>query len=174
MLCKAFSSLEKKISFAASEQNEELHAHYMNQIAVEAPDVNMLVFIDEVAKDWCMSCCQSGQSLQRQCCHGQWYFVHGVCYSIITYDIVKGPVDAYIFCISYKNTLCVWSIFRLIMIADILRCLSLPHIPRTTQCPHHGQLLYSPRWRSLCTCWRHVLFIVSYSRFFFFLILSSL
>ena len=40
----------------------------------------------------------------------------------------KAQLMACVFCVYYKNTLYVWSIFRLIKIADILKCLSLLHI----------------------------------------------
>jgi hypothetical protein len=74
-----------------------------NHIGAEAPDANMLLFIDEVAKDWHTSCCPSGRSFRGQCCLGQQYFVRSVCYSIlpaimldgiIMYDIIEGPVDS--------------------------------------------------------------------------------
>ncbi|KAN0082877.1 hypothetical protein V8E55_008672, partial [Tylopilus felleus] len=92
----------KKISFAASERNEELRARYMNRIGAEAPDANMLLFIDEAAKDRRTSCRPSGRSFRGQCCRGQQYFVRGVRYSIlpaimldgiIAYDIIEGLVD---------------------------------------------------------------------------------
>ena len=92
----------KKKSFAASEWNEELRACYINHIGAEAPDANMLLFIDEAAKDRRTSCRPSGRSFRGQRCRGQWYFVRGVCYSIlpamtldgiIAYDIIEGPVD---------------------------------------------------------------------------------
>ena len=104
-LHRALRSLQltrKKISFAASEQNEELRAHYMNRIGAEAPDADMLLFIDEAAKNRHTFCRPSGQSFRGQRCRGQWYFVRGVRYSIlpaitldgiITYNIIEGPVN---------------------------------------------------------------------------------
>ncbi|KAF8555329.1 hypothetical protein OG21DRAFT_1571746, partial [Imleria badia] len=41
----------KVVSCAAAERNEETHAIYMNCIAADVPDPNMLIFIDEAAKD---------------------------------------------------------------------------------------------------------------------------
>ncbi|KAF8833340.1 hypothetical protein BDN67DRAFT_875497, partial [Paxillus ammoniavirescens] len=41
----------KVIMAPALERSEELRALYMNRIGAEAPDANMLVFIDESAKD---------------------------------------------------------------------------------------------------------------------------
>ena len=43
----------KAISACTAERNELSRALYMNQIAEEVPDPNMLVFIDEAAKDEC-------------------------------------------------------------------------------------------------------------------------
>jgi hypothetical protein len=73
----------KKMSFAASKRNEELHACYMNHIGAEAPDANMLVFVDEAAKDWCTSCRASGRSFWGQHCYEQRYFVRSDCYFIL-------------------------------------------------------------------------------------------
>ena len=41
----------KIVSSSAAERNEETQALYMNHIAAEVPNPNMLVFIDEAAKD---------------------------------------------------------------------------------------------------------------------------
>ena len=139
-LYRALRSLQltrKKISFAASERNEELRARYMNRIGAEAPDANMLLFIDEAAKDRRTSCRPSGRSFQGQCCHGKRYFVRGVRYSIlpaitldgiITYDIIEGPVDSTRFLRFLQEHIVSLMHFKLIKMADLFRCLSLPHI----------------------------------------------
>jgi hypothetical protein len=75
----------------------------MNRIGAEASDTNMLLFIDEAAKDRRTSCRPNGRSFRERRCRGQRYFVRGVRYSIlpaitldgiITYDIIEGPVDS--------------------------------------------------------------------------------
>jgi hypothetical protein len=50
----------KVMSFATAERSEELQARYMNRIGAEAPDANMLLFVDEAAKDWHTSLRPSG------------------------------------------------------------------------------------------------------------------
>lgn len=54
----------KTISFTAAERNAELCTHYMNQIGAEAPDPEMLMFVDEAAKDWRTSSRPHGWSLK--------------------------------------------------------------------------------------------------------------
>jgi hypothetical protein len=92
----------KVMSFATAEQSEELRARYMNRIGAEAPDANMLLFVDEAVKDRHTSLHPSGRSPKGQCCHGRRFFVCGACYSIlpvitldgvIAYDIIEGLVD---------------------------------------------------------------------------------
>ena len=74
----------------------------MNRIAKEAPDANMLVFVDEAAKNECTLSQKYGWSHKTVHCVVQRPFVHGLHYSIIptitldgiiAYDIVEGPVD---------------------------------------------------------------------------------
>ncbi|KIK24628.1 hypothetical protein PISMIDRAFT_98105 [Pisolithus microcarpus 441] len=72
---------------------------YMNQIAEEVPDSNMLVFINEAVRDKCTLSRRYGCSHQGLCCIAQRCFIHGTHYSIlpaltlngiIAYDIVEG------------------------------------------------------------------------------------
>jgi len=74
----------------------------MNRIAEEAPDTNMLVFVDEAAKIEHTLSRKYGWSHKTVCCVVQRLFVRGLRYSIIpaitldgiiAYDIVEGPVD---------------------------------------------------------------------------------
>ena len=92
----------KIVSAPAAERNEETRAIYMNRIAAEVPDPNMLVFIDEAAKDKRTSARLHGRSMRGVRCLVQRYFVRGTRYSIvpaitldgiIAYDIIEGPVD---------------------------------------------------------------------------------
>jgi hypothetical protein len=105
-LHRALRSLQftrKIVSASAAEQNEGLRAMYMNRIGAEARDANMLVFIDEAAKDRRTSARQYGRVSKGECCRIDKYFIRGIRYSIlpaltldgiIAYDIVEGSVDA--------------------------------------------------------------------------------
>ena len=93
----------KVVSSPAAERNEETRAIYMNRIAANVPDANMLVFIDEAAKDNRTSTRQYGWSTRGVRCRVPRCFVRGTRYSIvpaitldgiIAYDIIEGPVDS--------------------------------------------------------------------------------
>lgn len=104
-ISRALKRLEitrKGVSFSAAERSDELRALYMNRIGAEARDAEMLLFIDEAAKDRRTSRRPCGWSTQGQRCYGSRYFIRGVRYSIlpaitldgiISYDIIEGPVD---------------------------------------------------------------------------------
>ena len=92
----------KIVSAHASERNGEARALYMNRIAEEAPDANMLMFVDEAAKDERTLSRKYGRSRKGVRCVTGKKFVRGLRYSIIpvitldgiiAYDIVEGPVD---------------------------------------------------------------------------------
>ena len=92
----------KAISAHAYERNEFSRALYMNRIAEEVPDPNMLMFIDEAARDERTISRRFGRSGKGIRCTTQRPFVRGTRYSIIpaitldgiiAYDIVEGPVD---------------------------------------------------------------------------------
>jgi hypothetical protein len=74
----------------------------MNWITKEVPDPNMLVFIDEAARDERMVSRRYGHSERGLRCNAQRPFVQGTHYSIIptiildgiiTYNIVEGPIN---------------------------------------------------------------------------------
>ena len=104
-ISRALQCLEitrKGMSFSAAERSDELRALYMNRIGAEARDAEMLLFVDEAAKDRRTSTRPCGWSTQGQRCYGSRYFIRGVRYSIlpaitldgiISYDIIEGPVD---------------------------------------------------------------------------------
>ena len=92
----------KIVSAHASERNGEACALYMNRIAEEAPDANMLMFVDEAAKDERTLSRKYGCSRKGVCCVTGKKFVRGLRCSIIpvitlngiiAYDIVEGPID---------------------------------------------------------------------------------
>ena len=93
----------KAISARTYERNEFSRALYMNRIAEEVPDPNiMLMFIDEAARDERTISRRFRRSGKGICCTTQRPFVRGTHYSIIpaitldgiiAYNIVEGPVD---------------------------------------------------------------------------------
>ena len=97
-----FHITQKVISALAAEQNKEMWTIYMNCIIADILDPNMLIFIDEAAKNKWMSAHLYGQSMKSVCYLVQRYFVCGARYfiisaitlnGIIAYDIIKGPAD---------------------------------------------------------------------------------
>ncbi|KIK76629.1 hypothetical protein PAXRUDRAFT_169326, partial [Paxillus rubicundulus Ve08.2h10] len=79
---------------------------YMNCIAADAPDPNMLVFIDEAAKDKWTSNHQCGWSMKGVRCCVNRCFIRGTRFSIlpaitlngiVAYNIIEGPVDSQCF-----------------------------------------------------------------------------
>jgi len=85
----------------AYERSEVPWALYMNWIAKEAPDANMLMFVDKATKNEHTLSQKYGWSHKTVHCVVQRPFVHGLRYSIIpaitldgiiAYDIVEGPV----------------------------------------------------------------------------------
>ena len=99
---KQLGVTRKMVSARAYERNQLSWALYMNQIAEEVPDANMLMFIDEAAKDERMVFRRFGRSKRGIRCITRRRFIRGTRYSIIpvltldgiiAYDIVEGPVD---------------------------------------------------------------------------------
>ena len=93
----------KVISAGAIERNDLLRAVYMNRIADEVPDPNMLMFIDESARNRRSSPRNMGWSRTGLRCVQRRFFVRGQRYSlvpvltldgIITYDIMPGSVTS--------------------------------------------------------------------------------
>ena len=93
----------KTVSVKALERNDLKCAAFMNRIGAEVPNMDMVIFLDESAKDDRTLGRKMGWSrigtrcVQRQC------FVRGQRYSIlpaltldgiIAYDIIEGPVTA--------------------------------------------------------------------------------
>lgn len=91
----------KCVSARALERNELLHSAYMNRIGTEAPDPEMLMFIDEAARNRKTSGRRNGWSMIGTRCIQRRYFVRGQQYSIlpvltldgiIAYDVIEGSV----------------------------------------------------------------------------------
>ncbi|KAF8220220.1 hypothetical protein L208DRAFT_1335104, partial [Tricholoma matsutake] len=93
----------KSVTARAIEQHELLHSSFMLCIGHEIHDPNMLMFIDEAAKDGRTSARKYGWSLKGRQCIQRWVFVHGQRWSIllvltldgiVRYDIIPGSVTS--------------------------------------------------------------------------------
>jgi transposase len=93
----------KDVSGHALERNNQLRAVFMNRIADQIPDPNMLMFGDEASKDERTSARRRGWSLRGTRCVQQKCFVRGRRFSIlpiltldgiIAYDIIEGSVTS--------------------------------------------------------------------------------
>jgi transposase len=100
---RRMSVTHKAISVKALERNEMKRASYMNHIGLIAPDPNMLMFMDESAKDERTSGRRYGWSLVGTRCVQRRVFIRGKRYSIlpvltldgiIAYDIIEGSVTS--------------------------------------------------------------------------------
>ena len=97
------SLTHKCVSIRALERNAILRSAFMNNIMSDVPDPEMLMFIDEAAKNKWTSGRMKGWSLKGKRCAQRRCFVHGQRYSIllvmtldgiISYDIIDGSVTA--------------------------------------------------------------------------------
>lgn len=97
-------NLSRKCTSArALERNDIKRSAYMNHIAEIAPDPNMLMFVDEAARNRRTSARTKGWAPVGLRCVQRKYFVRGQRYSIlpiltldgiITYDIIRGSVTS--------------------------------------------------------------------------------
>jgi len=93
----------KDVSGRALERNSQLRAIFMNRIADQVPDPNMLMFGDEASKDERTSARRRGWSLKGTRCIQRKCFLRGRRFSIlpiltldgiIAYDIIEGSVTS--------------------------------------------------------------------------------
>ena len=82
----------KIVSAHVSEWNNEVRALYMNRIAKEAPDANMLMFVDEAAKDERTLSRKYGRSHKGIRCVAGRKFVRGLHYSIVPVITLDGII----------------------------------------------------------------------------------
>jgi hypothetical protein len=91
----------KGVSIRALERNDLLRSVFMNRIADEAMNSNMLMFVDKAARNKRTSGRSKGWSLVGKWCVQRRCFSHGQRFSIlpiltldgiITYDIIPGSV----------------------------------------------------------------------------------
>jgi transposase len=99
-LCQLHFS-RKCVSIPALERNDLERSAFMNHIATEVPDPEMLMFIDEAARNRRTSGRNWGWSIVGKRCVQRWCFVRGQRYSIlpvltlngiIAHDIIEGSV----------------------------------------------------------------------------------
>ena len=93
----------KCVSIHALERNDILHAAFMNTVAEKVPWPDMLMFLDEAARNWKTSGRTRGWALVGRRCVQRRFFVQGKQYSIllvltmdgiITYDVIPGSVTS--------------------------------------------------------------------------------
>jgi transposase len=106
MLCRTLRRLDltrKVVAAHALEQDDLLRSAFMNRIADEVPDPQMMMFIDEAARNRRSSQRPKGWALLGKRCIQKLFFVRGERYSIlpvltldgiITYDVVPGSVTS--------------------------------------------------------------------------------
>lgn len=97
---------QKTVSIRALERNDLVRSDFMNRVADEVPNPDMLMFIDEAARNKRTSGRRKGWSLRGRRCVQRRCFVRGQRYSIlpiltldgiITYDIIPGSVTSELF-----------------------------------------------------------------------------
>lgn len=105
-LCRTLRRLDytrKVVSARALERNDLLRSAFMNKIADEVPDPNMMMFVDEAARNRRSSMRPKGWARMGKRCVQRRFFVRGDRYSIlpiltldgiITYDIIPGSVTS--------------------------------------------------------------------------------
>jgi hypothetical protein len=96
-----FSS--KAVSVKALERNDTLRAAFMNKIGAEVPNMDMVMFADQSAKDDRTDGRKRGWSLVGTRCIQRRCFIRGLRYSIlpiltldgiIAYDVIEGSVTS--------------------------------------------------------------------------------
>ena len=93
----------KIVTVQAWERDNLMCSAFMNRVADEVPNSDMLIFIDEAAHNRRASGWAKGWSLVGRRCVQRWHFIHGQRFSIlsiltldgiITYDIILGSVGS--------------------------------------------------------------------------------
>lgn len=98
-----FQYSHKCVSTRALERNDLIRSAFMNRIADQVPNPDMLIFIDEAARNRRASARAKGWSLVGRRCVQRRHFIRGQRFSIlpiltldgiITYDIIPGSVNS--------------------------------------------------------------------------------
>jgi len=137
----------KAVSGHALERNNELRAVFINQIADQVPDPNMLMFGDEAAKDERTSARRWGRSLRGTRCIQGKCFVRGRRFSIlpiltldgiIAYDIIEGSVTSERFVQFLRELVVCSDLSSLVSNAYFHLDTSHKSISRAAKCAHSG------------------------------------
>src|SRR6266849_8800988 len=137
----------KCVTTRALERDDLMHSAFMNRIADEVPNPDMLIFIDEAARNRRASAQAKGWSLVGRRCVQRQHFIHGQRFSIlpiltldgiITYDIIPGSVNSGRF-VEFLDELVV-SLFFSVFELYLTRRLDPPYesIPRSPKRSHTG------------------------------------
>ncbi len=137
----------KCVSARALERNDLIRSAFMNRIADEVPNPDMLIFIDEAARNRRASARNRGWSLVGRRCVQRRHFIRGQRYSIlpiltldgiVTYDIIPGSVNSGRF-VEFLRELVV-SLFCSVFELYLTRRLDPPYesIPRSPKRSHTG------------------------------------
>src|SRR6266849_7074155 len=80
----------KCVTTRALERYDLMHSAFMNRIADEVPNPDMLIFIDEAAHNRRASVRAKGWSLVERRCVQRWHFICGQRFSILSILILDG------------------------------------------------------------------------------------
>ena len=164
MTLHRLSYSRKVVSAHVLERNDLLRSTFMNKIANEVTNPNMLMFVDEAACNKRTSVRAKGWSLVGRRCVQRRCFGCGQRFSIlpilmldsIIYDIISGSVTSARF-LQFLHELVVCSLFHfawnktnMMYIVDP----PLQSLPRSSKRPHSGQLQHPSLGRRAHTCWR--------------------
>jgi transposase len=145
----------KSVSGHALERNTQLRAVFMNRIADQVPDPNMLMFGDESSKDARTSVRRQGWSLRGTRCIQKRCFVRGRRFSIlpilsldgiIAYDIIEGSVTSEWFVQFLRELVVCSDLSSSVGNAYFQPDTSDKSIPWAAKCTNFGQLSNSS-WR---------------------------
>ena len=153
----------KVVSAHVLERNDLLRSVFMNKIANEVTNPNMLMFVDEVARNKRTSARVKGWSLVGRRCVQRRCFGRGQRFSIlpiltldgiITYDIISGSVTSAWF-LQFLHKLVVCSLFHFTQNkTNMMYTVDPPlqSLPRSSKCPCSGQLQHPSLGRRARTC----------------------
>jgi transposase len=142
----------KGVSVRALERNDLLRSAFMNKIADEVMNPDMLMFVDEAARDKRTSGRKKGWSVVGKRCVQRRCFGRGERFSIlpiltldgiITYDIIPGSVTS----ARFLQFLCELVVHVFLHVFGLLtQCEDPPlqSLPRSSKHPCFGQLQYPP------------------------------
>jgi transposase len=150
----------KGVSIRALERDDLLRSAFMNRVGDEVTNPNMLMFVDEAARNKRTSGRTKGWSLVGKRCVQRRCFGRGERFSIlpiltldgiITYDIVPGPVSSERF-LQFLRELVVRAVF-IYVFGLLMQHIDSPFqsLPGSSKCPYLGQLQYPPFRRCACT-----------------------